>query len=143
MSGPRRTLHLLIVAAPLAACREASGPEVPAVLGLSAITTGRPVRVDFTVTNIGTERIHVSRCGDRIMAAVDRAAGTRWQDYSGDGCLTHQDMSPLPIDPGVTLSSSRAIIDSGRFRLRIRVVTAGGVDFAWTVASEGFEIRLP
>ena len=57
------------------------------------------------------------------MAVVDRVVGTRWRQYSGDGCRTNEDMSGLAIDAGGTLSSSRAISDAGRFRLRIGVLT--------------------
>lgn len=58
--------------------------------------------VPFVVEKTGGNPIYLARCGERLMAALDRREGGQWVQHSGDGCLTNQDMTPVELAPGAT-----------------------------------------
>ena len=135
-----RNLALIVVLVATAGCSAPLTPLGPVVVSVSTVTWGDPGAVAFTVTNTSSQRFFVSGCGSRIMAAVDRAQGRGWQQYSGDGCLTIEDMSPLPVEPGATLTSARGVYGHGRFRIRIGVMPVAATDYSWTPTSKSFDV---
>jgi len=141
----RMRLCLVVLLPLVTACPGTSAPVGGLVIRTSAVSFSRqasePAVIDFTVTNTFDHRVYLARCGPRIMSALDRAGASGWEQYSGDACIAILDMSPLPIDPGVTLQSSRAIHDPGQYRLRIGVIGDTEQTYAWESASGAFVVR--
>ena len=96
--------------------------------------------VGFSAQNNGGVTVYLARCGDRLMAAVDRWQGNRWLQYSGDACQTAYNMSPLPLSVGEEHHSARSVHEVGRYRLRLGIGGAPDTGSAWTAASEPFII---
>jgi hypothetical protein len=97
--------------------------------------------VPFVVTNAGAGSVFLAPCGERVMAAVDRWAGARWVQYSGDACPAVFSMAPLELPPGSRLESVRGIGEPGRYRLRLGVVAAASAPTEWSAVSAPFEVR--
>jgi hypothetical protein len=100
-----------------------------------------PVIVPFTITNLTSQRVYLSRCASRLMTTVDQYTAGQWSDYSGDGCFAIYDMSPLAVDPGASVTGSRAVADVGRFRLRAGATKDPQQAFTWDVGLAVFEVR--
>jgi len=136
-----RPLLLLLL---LGACKSA---VAPAATSLRIQTHGSEfvrspsegsVSVPFTIANHGTGSVFVERCGDRIMAAVDRHEEGEWvRGY--DACLGIYLMTRAEILPGQVLEGTRAILQPGEYRLRVAV--DGGEEAAWSGASNRFTVR--
>ena len=141
----RMSLCLAFLSPLVTACAGTSAPVAGLVVRTSAVSYTRrasePAIIDFTVTNTYDHRVYLARCGPRIMSALDRAAASGWAQYSGDACVAIYDMSPLPIEPGVTLGSSRSVYDLGQYRLRIGIISDTGQTYAWESASATFLVR--
>jgi len=75
------------------------------------------------------------------MTAVDEYRAGQWSQYSGDGCFAIYDMSPLALDPGGSLTGSRAVGDAGRFRLRAGATRDPQQAYTWDVGLAVFEVR--
>jgi hypothetical protein len=87
--------------------------------------------VPFSVVNRGRSTLYLARCGERIMAVLDRWESGRWVQH-GDACLTDRRMDPWPVSPSATLTSTHHVLQPGRYRLRPGVSTGGTK--SWTVA---------
>jgi len=124
----------------LAGCGSPLSPGAALLVQVRSVTPGYPASVDFSVTNLTHQRLWLSRCGDRIMTAIDTAAGLTWRQVSGDGCLDVAPQWPLAIEPGATRGSTRGLYAHGRFRLRIGAASAADADYSWTPGSSSFEI---
>jgi hypothetical protein len=101
--------------------------------------TEESASVPFTVTNHGPASVWIARCGDRLMAALDRREGGKWVQYSGDGCLMNTLTGPVELGAGEVLQGARGVVDPGQYRLRIGVSAAGQI--GWDRASNGFIVR--
>lgn len=99
------------------------------------------VSVPFKITNRDATSTFIARCGDRIMAALDRREGGTWVQHSGDACLTNVAMAPVEIAPGQSLEATREIREAGQYRLRIGVSADASDQPAWTPASNPFSVR--
>ena len=126
-----------------AAATEPGGQVRVEVLGVSFErgTEGHAASVPFVVANSGTASVYLARCGARLMAAVDRWEGGRWNQYSGDACPAIYPMDPLALAPGTRHQGVRAIGEPGVYRLRVGVAAPTGAAVEWLVASAPFEIR--
>ena len=129
----------------VSACQAGTEPSGAVRMDLGGTVFQRPspdpAVVPFTISNVSTRRVYLSRCGSRIMTAVDRYVSGHWSDYSGDGCPANQDMSPLPLEPGASLTSSRELYDAGVFRLRAGATGDPQQPYVWNVGLAGFEVR--
>jgi len=146
MSGPLRSLFAFAaISTCLGGCQTGTGPSDGVRLQLSGTVFYRPSSgpaiVAFTITNLSSRRVYLSRCGTRIMTAVDQYRAGQWSQYSGDGCFAIYDMSPLALDPGASITGSRAVGDAGRFRLRAGATRDPQQDYTWDVGLAVFEVR--
>ena len=126
-------------------CRDPVGSEPTLRVSTSAPVFARgengvAAQVAFTVLNLGAQPVLVARCGDRLVAALDRREGLLWTQYSGDYCLAVFPMDPALMQPGEERSEMRSITEVGTYRLRIgREINNG--ETRWDVTSNVFEIR--
>lgn len=134
----------LLLAAPLAAC--GSDPALPAPGGIvvTASVDANPILsgpdVTFRVENRSSDTVYLARCGERIMAAVDRREGDRWVAYRSDACRTDLRMDPLRLAPGESATDRHAVQIPGRYRLRLGASRSPGEAPVWDVASHEFEV---
>lgn len=99
--------------------------------------------VPFAATNSGSEPLFLARCGERIMAAVDRLKNGRWTQYSGDVCQAIHPMDPLRLAGGDTVRGVQGVREAGRYRLRLAVVGGSPDDTGSTeVYSTTFTLEL-
>ena len=138
--------HLVVlIGLVLAGCSSSSGlSEALRVRVGGGVFEGEPARaalVPFEVVNASTRDLYLARCGERLMAAVDRWNGVRWVQHSGDACLTVADMSPLRLAAGASHQSTRAIAEPGMYRLRLGVSAAPSAEYAWDATSAPFTVR--
>ncbi|CAN5713645.1 hypothetical protein BH23GEM6_BH23GEM6_24330 [soil metagenome] len=90
--------------------------------------------VPFTVENRGTSTLYLARCGERLMAAVDRWENGQWVQHSGDACQTVYPMDARPLAPSASFSSARQVSAPGRYRLRLDARSAPTLPSEWTTA---------
>jgi len=146
MPRPVRSLFAFgAISAYLVGCQTATGPSDGVRIQLRGTVFYRPSSgpaiVPFTITNMSSQRVYLSRCGTRIMTAVDQYRAGQWSQYSGDGCFAIYDMSPLALDPGASITGSRTVADAGRFRLRAGATKDPQQDYRWDVGLAVFEVR--
>lgn len=140
------SLPLLFLAA---ACQDLGTEARPPVISIHTESTAfelDPVQgmttVPFVVANRTRATIYLARCGERLMAALDRWQDGRWVQVSGDACQTHLPMVPLPLPSLATTSGERVLDRAGRYRLRpgVNRSAAGNTDYA-EVASNEFTVQ--
>jgi hypothetical protein len=146
MSGALRSLAAFAgISTCLAGCQTGTEPADGVRIQLPGTIFYRPSAgpaiVAFTITNLSSQRVYVSRCGTRIMTAVDQYRAGQWSQYSGDGCYAIYGMSPLALDPGVSITGSRAVGEAGRFRLRAGATKDPQQDYTWDIGLAVFEVR--
>jgi hypothetical protein len=139
-------LILLVYLALAHGCTSATAPSGGVRVDLLGATFDREpggsiASVPFAVRAVGTRSVFLARCGDRLMAAVDRWDDGRWVQYSGDACLAIHPMAPVELRPDSRLEAVRVIGEPGRYRLRLGVASAGGEPADWSAASAPFEVR--
>ena len=151
LRGERMTLlsRLLLIGSAIAtfgACSPSSGPanvldvSVPGA-AFERVGTPASASVPFSVTNRGSASVFIARCGSRVMAALDRWNGQGWIEYSGDACKAVEMMAPLELAPGASVTTSRSVLDSGKFRLIIGTADGASSSLNWSIHSRDFEIR--
>lgn len=131
----------------LSACGSPVQPEQPDV----TVSTERRVfeldpetgaaTVVFEIANHGSETAYVPRCGDRVVAVVDRREGGGWRTWTNGVCSTVRDMSPLALEPDETARSERPVTEVGRYRLRIPVRGRPDGRAEETLVSNGFRVE--
>lgn len=140
-------IRLLLLGLLLGACNSPVDPDAVALevhtqASEFVISPGEEsVSVFFTITNRGATTAFLARCGERIMAALDRREGGIWVQYSADACLASVTMAPLEITPGQSLHGTREIRETGEYRLRIGVSADASDQQAWTPTSSSFTVR--
>jgi hypothetical protein len=124
-----------------AACQQLStGPEPSAVsVRTEASTFVRDAAfgsamVPFAVENRGRSTLYLARCGERLLAALDRLESGQWVQHSGDACQTVYAMDPRHLAPGATITSVHRVNEPGRYRLRPGVLATAGGPRSWTAA---------
>ncbi|HEU0053478.1 MAG TPA: hypothetical protein VFQ39_09890, partial [Longimicrobium sp.] len=80
---------------------------------------GGAVSVDFAVTNGTVEKIHVSRCGERITVAVLRREAGEWKEHDGTACIAVLPMVPLTLDPSATAAGAFEVREPGEYRFQV------------------------
>jgi hypothetical protein len=129
----------------LSACQTGTEPSTAVRMQLAATVFQRPIPepavVQFTITNVSAQRVYLPHCGSRVMTAIDQYAGGQWSQISSDACLTNVDMSPLPLEPGASLTSSASIGVVGRFRLRAGATTDPQQPYTWNVGLVVFDVH--
>lgn len=100
-----------------------------------------PASVQFTIENRGTRAVAIHRCGERVMAALDRRDGLGWEQFSGDACLANQMMVPLELAPGARAAGIQMVQQRGVFRLRLGIDRGGAAQVMWTVTSNEFTVE--
>ena len=100
-----------------------------------------PVSVQFTIENRGTREVAIHRCGERVMAALDRREGAGWEQFSGDACPGNQMMVPLQLAPSARVAGVQMVQQRGVFRLRLGIDRGGGAQVMWTVTSNEFTVE--
>ncbi len=129
----------------LSACQTGTEPSNALRMQLAGTVFQRrspdPAIVPFTITNLTAQRQYLSRCGSRIMTAVDQYTARQWSQYSGDACQAIYDMSPLALEPGASVTSARAVGEAGRFRLRAGATSDLQHAYTWNVGLAVFEVR--
>jgi hypothetical protein len=99
--------------------------------------------VPFSVVNRGRSTLYLTRCGERLMAALERWENGQWVQYSGDACQTIYPMDPHPLAPSASVSSVHRILEPGRYRLRPGVQTSASEPTIWTAAiSNQFRVEV-
>ena len=97
--------------------------------------------VPFVAVNTSRSPAYLSRCGDRVTAAVDRWEDGRWVEYSGDGCIAILPMAPLALQPRARYEGQRSIGEPGRYRLRFSVSWNPGGEGSWWTRTGAFTVR--
>jgi len=105
------------------------------------ISSSELARVTFRTSNLGSAAVYLSRCGDRVVAAVERWEGGKWVQFSGDYCLAVSDMSPVPLQPGASRDDLRTIGERGRYRLRLGTSQSPSEQPTWDAVSNVFEVK--
>jgi hypothetical protein len=128
----------------VASCGILTGPGEPQLIVSTSqdmlnLSEEGLAEIPFTIENRGGAPAFVSRCGERIMTAVDRREGEAWSEYRGDGCPAIYAMIPLEIGPGQSVSSVLVVWEPGSYRIRIG--TSSGASDQWTVTSNSFTVR--
>jgi hypothetical protein len=134
-------LPLLLVAS----CGVLTGPGEPHLIVSTSqdmlnLSEEGLAEIPFTIENRGGAPAFVSRCGERIMTALDRREGESWAEYRGDGCPAIYPMVSLEIGPGQSVSSVLVVWEPGVYRIRIGTESSGASD-QWTVTSNSFTVR--
>jgi hypothetical protein len=130
----------------IGACSASSAPvnvlevNVPTAV-FERIGAPATATVPFTVINRGSSSVFVARCGDRVMAALDRWNGHSWVQYSGDACQANLITAGLELTPGSSATASRSVFEPGKYRLRIGATDAASGAFDWATVSRGLEVR--
>jgi hypothetical protein len=136
----RRSFPLLLMLA--AACSDAAGPGAGAVR-LTTLVNGDALpndeNVTVTIENRGSRAVFISRCGEYPMMVVQRREGGEWENYSGDACIGSFS-PPLELAPGASASTSRAVREPGRYRVRLDPWYPDEPESPRRVVSEGFDI---
>ncbi len=110
--------------------------------GIYAIPpAGGPASIQFTVENRSSSEVAIHRCGDRIMAALDRRDGPGWEQFSGDVCLANQIMVPLRLAPGARTVGVQMVQQRGVYRLRLGIDRGGAAQVMCTVTSNEFTVE--
>ena len=122
--SPGRTLHV-----------STTSPE------FVLISSSEWARVTFRTSNLGSAAVYLRRCGDRVMAAVERWESGKWVQVSGDGCLAVNDMSAVPLQPGASRDDLRSIGERGRYRLRLGIARSPNEQPAWDALSNTFDVK--
>ena len=138
---PRSLFAFAAVSTCLSACQTSTEPSNALRMQLASTVFQHPAIVPFTITNMSAQRQYLSRCGSRIMTAVDQYTAGQWSQYSGDACQAINDMSPLALEPGASVTSARAVGDAGRFRLRAGATSDLQQGYTWNVGLAVFEAR--
>ena len=73
----------------------------------------------FVVQNGGREAIHVDRCGDRVLAGLDRRVGGEWENSVGSFCILSYYTGPLTLQPGESVTDSVLVRSAGTFRVYV------------------------
>ena len=127
------------------ACRNPVNPEgrfrVSVPESLIEQEDSAAARVRFFVVNQGDHPVYVARCGDRLMAALDRREGLRWMPYSTDLCQAIYRSEPVKILPGEARSDIRTVQESGHYRIRVGTQRDRNGATRWDVTSNAFEVR--
>lgn len=139
-------LSVLAATAICAACSTPTTPASSIEVSIPATTFERAgtllvANVPFTVTNGASTSVFLERCGGRVMAAVDKWTAQGWVQYSGDACTGVYSQALLELQPGSSTDAVRAVLDTGKFRLRISTGPASNVAGMWSIASSEFEIH--
>lgn len=148
VEGVSRMKYLLLfgMAALGASCTSPVGPSVGLRVETSAEVfvipaRGESVAVRFVTGNLGEKPVYVARCGDRVMAAVERWEATEWVQFSGDGCYAVYNMALLAISAGERREDTRSIRERGVYRLRLGSAPEANQQPGWNLVSNVFEIR--
>jgi hypothetical protein len=78
-----------------------------------------PALVRFSVRNETTETIVVSRCGSRVLPAIERLRLGQWKNAAAAICLASLSMVAAELRSGETLADSIRIEDPAQYRLVI------------------------
>lgn len=100
-----------------------------------------PASIQFTIENRGSREVAIHRCGDRVMAALDRRDGAGWEQFSGDVCPANQMMVPLELAPGARTMGVQRVQQRGVYRLRLGIDRGGAAQVMWTVTSNEFTVE--
>ena len=132
---------LLLLPGLLPACATGpTGADPEGIVVTASADSGPAAGVSFRVENRTGRTIFLARCGERIMAAVDRWESERWVSHASDACQAVQRMDPLPLDPGAAAGGAQAVQLPGRYRLRLGAASARGEPTVWDVTSPDFTI---
>lgn len=98
------------------------------------------VSVPFRVTNRSNGSVFLARCGERVMATIDRWGGTGWEIYGSGACQGIHRMDPMRLAAGAARGGATAIGEAGLYRLRIAVAASATEEADWA-ASNTFRVR--
>src|SRR2546426_7136051 len=119
MSSLRSLFTVAAISTCFARCQTGTGPSDGVRMQLPGTVFYRPSSgpaiVAFTITNPSSQRVYLSRCGTRVMTAVDQYRGGQWSQYGGDGGFAIYDMSPLALDPRASITRSPSFACPRRF----------------------------
>lgn len=110
-----------------AGCDGVTGTDGVAVVP-SARTFSTDAYATFVVRNDARETIHLDRCGNRVLAGLDRKEGLGWENEIGAFCFLALLSTPLALAPGESVTDSvfvrgpgvyRVVVGYGRGNLRI------------------------
>jgi hypothetical protein len=95
------------------------GPTEPSDVAVFPTASGFAVDdwIPFVVRNDGRETIYVDRCGERVLAGLDRRVGTRWENEMATLCVLSFYVPPLALAPGESVTDSVLVRSAGRYRL--------------------------
>jgi hypothetical protein len=124
--SPIRYLVVLVAAGVVSvasACGNPTEPRHAIDVRLAAreyTLTGPSVQVSYSVQNLSNVTVDLtSRCGDRLVPAVERRQADRWEQSSGGICLAVFDASPVPLPAGERRDEVTFASDVGEYRLVI------------------------
>lgn len=134
-----RWLLPVVAVASLGACG-LFGPETSDVMIVTDVASAnQPMR--FTVRNVGSHVVFVSRCGDRVRPAVDRLGDDGWVNATASACQDNLPQAPWPLSPGEARVDSVTISQTGTYRLRVALTRETVNASSLSVASPRFVVR--
>jgi hypothetical protein len=74
------------------------------------------------VTNAGADAVFIPRCGSGPLLLTQQFVNGVWSDAENPTCPAGSAVSPIQLDPGLTLVAVRVVTQTGRFRF---VTTVG------------------
>ena len=97
--------------------------------------------VTARVTNTGDRAVFVPRCGTGPLLLTQQFVNGKWIDVANAACPAGDALSPITLDPGLTLVAVKVFTESGRFRLVTTV--AETEDFSSSARSTSNSFSLP
>lgn len=99
-----------------AGCNGVTGTD-----GVAVVPTARTFSTDayasFMMRNDTRETIHVDRCGNRVLAGLERRAGLGWENEMAALCVLSIMSTPLALAPGESVTDSVFVRNPGVYRV--------------------------
>jgi hypothetical protein len=95
----------------------------------------------FSVRNIGTQVVFVSRCGDHVLPDIERRVGNEWVNAASAICPAIFPMVPIRLEVGAVLRDSVTIQATGTYRLRVAILVGSPSTGPDIVASPSFVVE--
>ena len=116
---------LLMFSLALAACSgEPAGAAGDVQVSVTEVRTDPWISgpdVIFKVRNERTTAVYLERCGERILASVDRWTGAGWEPFVNDYCPLAAVFPPLKLEPGEEADGAQVVHLAGAYRIRPRI----------------------
>jgi len=97
--------------------------------------------VTARVTNTAAHTVFIPRCGSGPLLLAQQFVSGTWIDAPNAACPAESALSPIQLDPGLTLVTVKVFTNAGRFRLVTTVAESEDFSSAARSASNSFAVR--